>query len=158
MSLMEVCLGANIRRLSVYDAMTDYSYLSDELRIFCKNKRIKIITNCDSSSFETSSYRLVVQLLSVDSGRSVLVKTCRDLSSSSTPITVADVSHHLATKYSLSEPELLIQVGNIPSLSGYPPWCLRATEIVPVRSLPTTRFAFDECLEAYSKRDIRLGK
>uniref|UniRef100_A0A7I4Z7J6 ditrans,polycis-polyprenyl diphosphate synthase [(2E,6E)-farnesyldiphosphate specific] n=1 Tax=Haemonchus contortus TaxID=6289 RepID=A0A7I4Z7J6_HAECO len=157
-SLLNVCLGANIRRLTIYDPVSDNSFLADDLSIFCKSKRIKIVIGCNSSPMDLSSYRLIVHLLSVDSGRATLVEACRDLSSSSTPITVGEVSTYLAKRHSLYEPEVLIQVGSIPSLSGYPPWCLRVTEIIPVRVLPCTRYAFEECLEAYSKREIRLGK
>ncbi|VDO88014.1 unnamed protein product [Haemonchus placei] len=157
-SLLNVCLGANIRRLTIYDPVVDHSFLADDLSIFCKSKRIKIVTGCNAAPMDLSSYRLIVHLLSVDSGRATLVETCRDLSSSSTPISVAEVSTYLAKRHSLYEPEVLIQVGSIPSLSGYPPWCLRVTEIIPVRVLPCTRYAFEECLEAYSKREIRLGK
>lgn len=158
MSLLEVCLETSIRRLTVYDSVSDCTYLSNELRIFCKNKRIKMIAGCTTSDADLSSYRLLVHLLPANSGKSALVEACRDLSSASSPISVSDISNHLAKKYSLSDPELLIQVGNVPSLSGFPPWCLRVTEIVPVRSLPCTRYAFEECLVAFSKRDIRLGK
>ncbi|KAK5975099.1 hypothetical protein GCK32_003725 [Trichostrongylus colubriformis] len=158
MSLLSVCLAANIRRLTIYDPVTEYSHLADDLKIFCKSKRIKVMTGCGSTPMDLSSYRLVVHLLSVGSGKETLVEACRDLSSSSTPISVTDVSTHLAKRYSLYEPEVLIQVGNIPSLSGFPPWCLRVTEIVPVRTLPCTRYALEECLETYSKREIRLGK
>ncbi|XGW30884.1 hypothetical protein V3C99_009669 [Haemonchus contortus] len=157
-SLLNVCLGANIRRLTIYDPISDKSFLADDLSIFCKSKRIKIVIGCNSSPMDLSSFRLIVHLLSTDSGRATLVEACRDLSSSSTPLTVAEVSNYLAKRHSLYEPEVLIQVGSIPSLSGYPPWCLRVTEIIPVRVLPCTRYAFEECLEAYSKREIRLGK
>ncbi|KIH54333.1 hypothetical protein ANCDUO_15521 [Ancylostoma duodenale] len=118
MSLLEIALVENIRRLTIYDAANDYTDLAREIRMFCRSK----------------------------------------LSTSKNPVTANDITAHLASKYSLFEPELLIQVGAIPSLSGYPPWCLRVTEIVPVRSLPCNRFAFEECLEAFNKRDIRLGK
>ncbi|KAK6058239.1 hypothetical protein COOONC_04196 [Cooperia oncophora] len=111
MSLLNVCLGANIRRLTIYDPFTDYSPLADDLRIFCKSKRIKMIAGCTTPAMDLSCYRLIVHLLSADSGRGTLVEACRDLSSSYTPISVADVSSHLAKRYSLYEPEVLIQVG-----------------------------------------------
>ncbi|KAJ1350220.1 hypothetical protein KIN20_005958 [Parelaphostrongylus tenuis] len=158
LSLLDVCLGANIRRLTIYDAMNDYSDIADELAVFCKKKGIKLTVGCTHKATDSSSYKLFVQLLTATSGRPVLVEACRELSSSPTSISVADVTACLASKYSLYEPELLIQVGSIPSLSGYPPWCLHVTEIVPVQSLPCTRSAFEQCLEAYSKREIRLGK
>ncbi|EYC09286.1 hypothetical protein Y032_0061g3258 [Ancylostoma ceylanicum] len=158
MSLIEAALVENIRRLTIYDASKDYTDLAGELRMFCRSKHIKIIVGCADFSDDFSSYRLFVHLLSSNSGRSTLVETCRELSTSKDPITSNDITTHLASKYSLLEPELLIQVGSTPSLSGYPPWCLRVTEIVPVRSLPCNRFAFEECLEAFNKRDIRLGK
>ncbi|KAL6739731.1 hypothetical protein Aduo_013152 [Ancylostoma duodenale] len=158
MSLLEIALVENIRRLTIYDAANDYTDLACEVRMFCRSKHIKLVTGCANFSDDFSSYRLFVQLLSSNSGRSTLVETCRELSTSEDPITTNDITAHLASKFSLLEPELLIQVGAIPSLSGYPPWCLRVTEIVPVRSLPCNRFAFEECLEAFNKRDIRLGK
>lgn len=149
---------ANIRRLTIYDALNDYSDLIHELSAFCKKKRIRMIAGCTEIATDFSSYQLFVQLLTTNSGRRVLVEACRELSSSITPISIADVTSHLASKYSLCEPELLIQVGNAPTLSGYPPWCLHVTEIVPVQSLPFTRSAFEQCLETFSKREIRLGK
>ncbi|KJH52099.1 hypothetical protein DICVIV_01678 [Dictyocaulus viviparus] len=157
-SFLDVCLDANLRRVTIYDAMNDYSDLVRDLTLFCTMKRIKLVAGCIESSADTFSYRLFVQLLTADSGRSVLVKACRELSSSTTPLSVTDIATHLASKYSLSDPDLLIQVGSIPTLSGYPPWCLRVTEIIPVQSLPCSRLALEDCLEVFGKREIRLGK
>ncbi|VDM76235.1 unnamed protein product [Strongylus vulgaris] len=158
-SLLETALIENIRRMTIYDAINSYAYLAEEIKGFCKLKHIKIIVGCHANArVDFTSYRLVLQLLSADCGRSILVKSCREMSSSNKAITTDCVSSHLTKNYALSEPDLLIQVGNIPSVSGYPPWCLRVSEIVPVRSLPSSRFAFAECLGAFNKRDIRLGK
>lgn len=90
-----------------------------------------MIAGCTTSDADLSSYRLLVHLLPANSGKSALVEACRDvsdldnpglivlgtitlpfqLSSASSPISVSDISNHLAKKYSLSDPELLIQVG-----------------------------------------------
>ncbi|CAJ0603417.1 unnamed protein product [Cylicocyclus nassatus] len=158
LSLLEAALAENIRRLTIYDSSTVYVDLAREIQGFCRVKHIKIVVGCINPTHDFSAYRLVVQLLSAECGRPKLVDTCRELSSSKSRITTECISSHLAKHYALCEPDLLIQVGTIPSLCGYPPWCLRVTEIVPVRSLPCSRYAFSECVEAFSRRDIRLGK
>ncbi|VDM59071.1 unnamed protein product [Angiostrongylus costaricensis] len=79
LSLLDACLGANIRRLTIYDALNDYSDLVHELSAFCKKKRIRMIAGCTEMATDYSSYQLFVQLLTTSSGRPVLVEACREV-------------------------------------------------------------------------------
>ncbi|KHJ82153.1 hypothetical protein OESDEN_18155 [Oesophagostomum dentatum] len=109
LSLLEVALVENIRRLTIYDPSRNYARLAQEIKGFCRTRHIRIIVGCATNFDDISTDRLCVQLLSANSGRSALVEACRELSSSNNPITPSEVTGHLAAKCSLLEPDLLIQ-------------------------------------------------
>lgn len=76
-------------------------------------------------------------------------------------IKIEDVDEELK-KQSIFEPDLLIKIGTIQSLAGYPPWSLRVTEILSLSRLSTeskfTKSQFEEILLNFSRRERRLGR
>ncbi|CAI4221993.1 unnamed protein product [Auanema sp. JU1783] len=156
-ALIELCLAYGVRRVTVYDPWGDSIALERRFRPMCQAKNVQILAGCCSTPIQHTS-RLVLQLLSAEAGRPTLVDACKSLSTKSTKITSEDVTNLLSDKFNLQDPDCLIMIGQTPSLAGYPPWCLRITEFIQLRNLPFTRQTFEECLESFSKRDIRVGK
>uniref|UniRef100_A0A1I7WJT6 SLC12 domain-containing protein n=1 Tax=Heterorhabditis bacteriophora TaxID=37862 RepID=A0A1I7WJT6_HETBA len=141
-SFLELCLSFGARRLSIFDPWNDILSFSEEFHVICK--KIHLVTGClSSSSTPNITHRLTVHLLPANSGKSTLVELCKEvrfcqhlmyflkhyiklplivhnmiimfqLSSSAAPITVSLVTEHLFSKYSLCEPELLIQFSLFP--------------------------------------------
>lgn len=77
-------------------------------------------------------------------------------------IKIEDIDEELQQQ-SIFEPDLLIKLGSIQSLAGYPPWSLRVTEIINLPSLSTstsnfTKSQFEEILINFSRRERRLGR
>ncbi|PAV67900.1 hypothetical protein WR25_24147 [Diploscapter pachys] len=163
LALIKNCLDAGVRTLSLYDPWNDVVALEHRILPFCKLKGVRLCVSGETptkngTAVDAVNSRLSVVLLKADSGKKSLVEICKQLSSSTQPVTIPAVNDKLTSLYSITEPDLLIHIGDVPSLCGYPPWSLRVTEIVTVSQTPSSKTAFENCLEAYSKRDIRLGK
>ncbi|CAP23425.2 Protein CBG03250 [Caenorhabditis briggsae] len=173
--IMDSCVAAGIRQLSLYDPfgelVSQIGQIEQACRLFTRADLF-----CDGKRLHSSGLtNLQVNVLSRKMGKSALVEACKmkffskrhtahksilcfQLCREEDEITVDRVSKTLEDKFHLSDPDFLLQVGNVPTLCGYPPWNLRITEFLQTPRLPCSRRALDCCVEAFSQRDIRVGK
>ncbi|CAA90956.2 ditrans,polycis-polyprenyl diphosphate synthase [(2E,6E)-farnesyldiphosphate specific] [Caenorhabditis elegans] len=156
--LMDSCVSAEIRQLSIYDPFGDLvnqiSQIEQACRIFTRADLY-----CDGRLVHSDDLASIqVNVLSRKMGKDALVETCKTLCRDDEPITVEKVSKILEEKFHLSDPDFLLRIGNVPTLCGYPPWNLRITEFLQSPRLPCSRRGLDYCIEAFSQRDIRVGK
>ncbi|PIC45514.1 hypothetical protein B9Z55_005506 [Caenorhabditis nigoni] len=156
--IMDSCVAAGIRQLSLYDPfgelVSQIGQIEQACRLFTRADLF-----CDGKRLHSSGLtNLKVNVLSRKMGKSALVEACKMLCREDDEITVDRVSKTLEDKFHLSDPDFLLQVGNVPTLCGYPPWNLRITEFLQTPRLPCSRRALDCCVEAFSQRDIRVGK
>ncbi|VDK58669.1 unnamed protein product [Anisakis simplex] len=149
----------NFNRPTLRFSSPDYDDLND-----CEDDRYCI-------QRETPAATLKVNLLGKESGKKALVKICRKLCTSkgsdgdnnnnkNASILGTDQICKALSDESLSEPDFLLKVGRISSMCGYPPWCLRVTEIFPMRHLRgrLNRRQFAQLMEQFSRRDQRFGR
>ncbi|CAI5442366.1 unnamed protein product [Caenorhabditis angaria] len=151
------CCSLGIRNLSLYDPFDDLINRKSEMEIVCRNLHLDLIIDGNIIS-ESYCSKMSVHLLSKNMGKPTLVEVCKILAEDKSPVTVEKIGHILETKYRLTDPEFLLQIGNVPSLCGYPPWSLRITEFLQYPRLPYSKCALDYCIEQFSQRDIRIGK
>ncbi|CAD6192122.1 unnamed protein product [Caenorhabditis auriculariae] len=157
--LIEICSKSGVRHLSLYDHWGDVQKCVPNFVDFCRFNGIRLILGRTVEvSPDFSASGMTVQVLSSDSGKRALVDVCKSLCESNVEITTETISEKIALDHLLVDPDFLIQVGSVPSLCGYPPWNLRVTEFMQTQRLPTTPRAFENCIETFSRRDIRVGK
>ena len=99
---------------------------------------------------------LFVNLLDANDGRSSLVRVARQLSITSSDITIESIDHLLHLDH-IDEPDLLIKYGCVDSLVGYPPWSLRVTEMLDGGE-KFNELKFISYLERFACRDQRFGR
>jgi len=157
-----------IKRISLYDP---HSALKEKKETFLKflkahlkrkNSNVIPITDFENPPVDLKNNSFIhISILGAADGRGSLIRACRNLCHLDREIATSDIDEQLIEQ-SIFEPDLLLKLGSINSLAGYPPWSLRVTEIV---SFP--RFScesgvreaeFIQILTDFSSRDRRLGK
>uniref|UniRef100_A0A1I7UAZ6 ditrans,polycis-polyprenyl diphosphate synthase [(2E,6E)-farnesyldiphosphate specific] n=1 Tax=Caenorhabditis tropicalis TaxID=1561998 RepID=A0A1I7UAZ6_9PELO len=158
LQLIDSCVLTGVRQLSLYDPFGELVSQIDKIEQACRLfTRADLF--CDGVRIHSSDIsNLQVNILSRKMGKDALVKTCKLLCENDEKITGERISKALEEKFHLSDPDFLLQIGNVPTLCGYPPWNLRITEFLQSPRLPCSRRALDYCIEAFSHRDIRIGK
>ena len=107
-----------------------------------------------------------ISLLSLPDGKGDIVRTARNLAKNvqSGEISVENINEGLVdllleTNRDLSDPELLIRLGEVDCNMGFCPWQIRLTEIHSIRTLRDVPFAdFFRVLRIYSRCEKRFGK
>ena len=174
-----------IKRISLYDP---HSALKEKKETFLKflkahlkrkNSNVIPITDFENPPVDLKNNSFIhISILGAADGRGSLIRACRNVSRLRSlqrtvfeflfqlchldrEIATSDIDEQLIEQ-SIFEPDLLLKLGSINSLAGYPPWSLRVTEIV---SFP--RFScesgvreseFTQILADFSSWDRRLGK
>ncbi|CAB3404324.1 unnamed protein product [Caenorhabditis bovis] len=157
MFFIEYALRADIRHISLYDPFGELVEHENEFISIARNMKIDLfMDNC--LVHEDILAKMCLNVLSRKSSKNALVNVCKTLCERDAPITVEDITDTLHEQRKLKDPDFLLQIGNVPSLCGYPPWNLRITEFMQSSQLPTSRRALDYCIESFSHRDIRVGK
>uniref|UniRef100_A0A914Y3X0 ditrans,polycis-polyprenyl diphosphate synthase [(2E,6E)-farnesyldiphosphate specific] n=1 Tax=Panagrolaimus superbus TaxID=310955 RepID=A0A914Y3X0_9BILA len=156
-----------VKRITFYDPWSriksDKIRFIKDLRKYLKNSQTSIIPvfSDESDKVESNNRNIYLTILGANDGRGALVNACKKLCHLSREIKIEDVDEELQ-KQSIFEPDLLIKIGSIQSLAGYPPWSLRVTEILSLSKLSSdSKFAksqFEEILLNFSTRDRRLGR
>ncbi|CAJ0960391.1 unnamed protein product, partial [Mesorhabditis belari] len=152
---LELTMSAGVRRVSLYDPWGKCLRMRAQLEKALMNEEVEFFAEEEFPDLKALSF--AVQLLGPAAGRQTVVNSIKELLSSEEPLTAQQLDNILLTR-GIIEPEMLIKVGALPTMAGYPPLSLRVTEIVSLRSLPTSRSTFHSALLDYSRRDIRLGK
>ncbi|KAF1765700.1 hypothetical protein GCK72_005653 [Caenorhabditis remanei] len=156
--MMDSCVSAGIRQLSLYDPYGELVGQIGQIEQACR-LFIRADLFCDGECLHSNGLaNLQVNVLSRKMGKTALVEACKTLCREDEKITTERVSKILEEKFHLSDPDFLLQIGSVPTLCGYPPWNLRITEFLQSPRLPCSRRALDYCVEAFSQRDIRVGK
>ncbi|CAJ0566583.1 unnamed protein product, partial [Mesorhabditis spiculigera] len=150
---LELCRSSGVRRVSLYDPWGECLALS----AFLKNSADKMDILHDEEFPDVREAAFAVQLLGPLSGRELVLQSIRELLPTPGQLTMEAFDSQLQ-KHGVPEPNILLKIGQLPTMAGYPPLAIRVTEIVLARRLPTTRSSFYNALSDYSKRDIRLGK
>ncbi|EGT35069.1 hypothetical protein CAEBREN_23286 [Caenorhabditis brenneri] len=158
LELMDSCVATGIRQLSLYDPFGILVAQIEQIKQTCRLfNRVDLFS--DGKSVHSNGLsNLQVNVLSRNMGKKALVEACKTLCLDDDQITVEKISKTLEDRFHLSDPDFLLQIGNVPTLCGYPPWNLRITEFLQSPRLPCSRRALDSCVEAFSHRDIRVGK
>lgn len=74
-------------------------------------------------------------------------------------INIQNIDRCLRKYYEFPDPDLGIYFGNVFSLCGYPPWQIRVTEFLNLRSHNNVTIEmFVQVLHRFSKCEQRLGK
>uniref|UniRef100_A0AC34GQ13 Ditrans,polycis-polyprenyl diphosphate synthase [(2E,6E)-farnesyldiphosphate specific] n=1 Tax=Panagrolaimus sp. ES5 TaxID=591445 RepID=A0AC34GQ13_9BILA len=160
--------SAGVKRITFYDPWSriksDKIRFIKDLKKYLKNSHssiIPIFTDESKEEIETNKRNIYITILGATDGRGALVNACKKLCHLSREIKIEDVDEELK-KQSIFEPDLLIKIGTIQSLAGYPPWSLRVTEILSLSRLSTeskfTKSQFEEILLNFSRRERRLGR
>ncbi|VDK88415.1 unnamed protein product, partial [Litomosoides sigmodontis] len=134
----------------------------DFMLMTCPKEHVDVeFHDSDHSVIHSNLIHTTVKILGVQDGRQSIVRACRKLCMERAPadITIEQISECLAKEH-ISEPDFLLQIGNLETMAGYTPWVLRITEILHVRSLPSnfSHRQFLSYLHEYSSRDRRIGK
>lgn len=163
----------HISQVSFYDAddylLTNEHELAAKIRKTLEKRQIDVKYAINEIK-NAGNLDLHISFLGVKHGRGSVVEASRQLMEevksgrlSAREIDITTIDSRVS-RLSIPEPDLLLKVGRADSLCGYPPWSLRATEIVhrlPGGSgygAPVTELEFLNYLQTFSNRDIRLGK
>jgi dehydrodolichyl diphosphate syntase complex subunit NUS1 len=157
-----------VKRVTFYDPWSllksDSVQFIKGLKRYLKERRSSVIPiiNYETPSEVVDQKNYIhISILDSSDGREALVKACKKISKLSREIKIEDIDEQLIEQ-SIFEPDLLIKVGTIQSLAGYPPWSLRVSEIISIPTLSyETNFTisqFEEILLNFSRRERRLGR
>lgn len=105
--------------------------------------------------------KIHVKILTESDGRANIVNVSKVLASCDMiqPINIDCISRHLREQFEFPDPDIGVYCGKIFSLYAYPPWQMRVTEFLGVRTHHSlTSKCFVELLRRYSKCEQRLGK
>ncbi|KAL3995266.1 putative undecaprenyl diphosphate synthase family protein [Acanthocheilonema viteae] len=161
---------AGIRKITLYDPWS-YIFSRRELlqkltydfaHMTCSKEPVDVVFyDFDHSVIHPSYIHTTVKILTARDGRQSIIRACRKLCMECKPtdITIEQISECLAEEH-ICEPDFLLQIGNLKTMAGYPPWVLRITEILQLKSLPSnfSHKQFLSYLHEYSSRDRRIGK
>uniref|UniRef100_A0A914ZFS6 ditrans,polycis-polyprenyl diphosphate synthase [(2E,6E)-farnesyldiphosphate specific] n=1 Tax=Parascaris univalens TaxID=6257 RepID=A0A914ZFS6_PARUN len=170
--LLVECAFAGIKQVSIYDPWSCVHLHRKEIM-----RRTAVIMNAKgrrsmpslrfstpgetTDELEKASPALTVNLLGKDAGKRAIVKVCRKLCANGDPssINAQNITASLALE-TITEPELLLKVGQVESMCGYPPWSLRVTEILPLRRLDghLSRQHLISFLDQFNRRERRFGR
>lgn len=118
---------------------------------------------------ETSKYKngytgmkIHVKILTESDGRMNIVNLNKLLATSDKEQHTVDVDcidHCLRKQFEFPDPDIGVYCGKVFSLYAYPPWQIRVTEFINLRTHHNvTPTSFIELLRSYSMREQRLGK
>lgn len=138
----------------------------NELRCEIQNRKIikgQVLWNSNgfSNGQNTSSDKIYVKLLSISDGKEAIVKATKEFSKYNKPeeVTIDSVDSMLKRFYQFPDPNLGLYSGRQFVLYSYPPWQIRFTEFINVRTFKNiNQKCFFETLIAYSNVQQNLGK
>uniref|UniRef100_A0A0K0EB91 ditrans,polycis-polyprenyl diphosphate synthase [(2E,6E)-farnesyldiphosphate specific] n=1 Tax=Strongyloides stercoralis TaxID=6248 RepID=A0A0K0EB91_STRER len=150
------CMKRDIHRVTVYDPWNLISNYEHELILESQ----KILSYYNSSrNIKTSEY-IKLYVLGPSSCSDVLSKVTKQICSEHENIGKNIINERLMKEF-IYEVDLLVRVGDIPSLCGYPCWAVRLSEIVDVSKFKNkyciTEAEFDNLLTTFTSRDRRKG-
>lgn len=101
-----------------------------------------------------------VKILTESDGRVNIVNVGKQLASTeSVKFDIDYINCCLRKQYEFPDPDLGVYCGTILNLYGYPPWQIRVTEFLNIRTRhKITVKCFIELLQRYCKCEQRLGK
>ncbi|KAB0801872.1 hypothetical protein PPYR_04058 [Photinus pyralis] len=159
------CVASGITYLSFYDYKGILKDSEEKLQRAVEEQQrnnahvIWHNKNCYKNGFIEK--KIYVRTLSYTDGRENIVnvakKLCED--DSVKHIDIATVDKNIKDKYVFPDPDLCLYCGKSLFLYGYPPWEIRLTEFISIKThhsiSPRT---FINALYRYSKTEMRLGR
>uniref|UniRef100_A0A0N5BL12 ditrans,polycis-polyprenyl diphosphate synthase [(2E,6E)-farnesyldiphosphate specific] n=1 Tax=Strongyloides papillosus TaxID=174720 RepID=A0A0N5BL12_STREA len=151
------CMKRDIYRVTVYDP---WNLLANyEHEIVMESQKILSTYNM-IRNIKTSEY-IKLYVLGPSTCHNVLSKVTKQMCMEHENIGKGSINERLMKEF-IYEVDLLVRVGDIPTLCGYPCWGLRLTEIVDVPKFGNknyvTEVEFDKLLSTFTSRDRRRGK
>lgn len=161
------CLNAGISFISFYDHEGFIQKHEHDLRNeveSLKEEKDHVIWKIHESDLlnnRKSNKCIRVKTLSLVDGRQSIVDTTKELASnySSKDINIEFLDSQLRKHFEFPDPSLGLYCGKHFNVYGYPPWYIRVTEFVNVRTFHNiSQQCFFEILKIYSKVEQKLGK
>ncbi|CEF60463.1 Decaprenyl diphosphate synthase-like family-containing protein [Strongyloides ratti] len=138
------CMKRDIHRVTVYDPWNLISNYEHELVLESQ----KILCNYNSTrNIKTNEY-IKLYVLGPSTCYNVLSKVTKQICMEHENIGKNSINERLMKEY-IYEVDLLVRVGDIPSLCGYPCWANKHY---------VTEIEFDNLLATFTSRDRRKGK
>ncbi|CEF67318.1 Decaprenyl diphosphate synthase-like family-containing protein [Strongyloides ratti] len=158
-SLILKCLETKISKITFYDPWNILSFYEHE--IHCEVEKIfNVLKRKNGDNLYKDNYVKILIIGSKDVP-SIWSSTTKELCTSDFPICQKRIEEQLEKNY-IYEIDLLIKIGDIPSLCGYPCWVLNLAEIINIKHFKNKHFVsdseFNNFLITFSKRDRRHGK
>lgn len=142
--------------------MQRHQLKSNEVLLRLNGKLIDSLSFFDNNNCAECA-SLDVRLLRRD-GRDSMVDVVRALAVERCDPSIIDrkfIGDRLHTSAYTSEVDLLLHCAHARSLGGFPPWAMRAAELVRIvhrRGEPISERHFIDALQQYAQRDRRFGK
>lgn len=109
-----------------------------------------------------SGMKVHVKILTESDGRINIVNTAKVLAGSDKKIediNIECINRHLREQFEFPDPDLGVYCGEIFSIYSYPPWQIRVTEFLSIKSHHNVSAkTFVDLLRRYNKCEQRLGK
>ncbi|XP_066256844.1 dehydrodolichyl diphosphate synthase complex subunit Nus1-like [Euwallacea similis] len=162
------CIGNQILFLSFYDHKGTLKKHQDKFeetitKTLPPNNHV-IWHNSPSSTYKNGfiGQKIHVKLLSRENGKQAIVQVARNLSKSTinqSDISIESIGKALQKDFNFPDPDLAINFGEYLNLQGYPPWQIRVTEFLSIKSHRRLRYrTFLEQLYVYGNCEQRFGK
>ncbi|XP_066138748.1 dehydrodolichyl diphosphate synthase complex subunit Nus1-like [Euwallacea fornicatus] len=167
-NIISWCMGNQILFLSFYDHKGILKKNQDKLeetitKALPPNNHV-IWHNSPNSIYKNGfiGQKIHVKLLSRESGKQALAQVTRNLCKSTinhSDISIESLGKALQKDFEFPDPDLAISFGEYLNLQGYPPWQIRVTEFLSIKSHRQLRYrTFLEQLYVYGKCEQRFGK
>ncbi|CAG9769636.1 unnamed protein product [Ceutorhynchus assimilis] len=162
------CLASRIVFLSFYDhrgiLKKHQDKLEKEISKKLQHNDHVIWHNIPGSTYKNGfvGRKIHIKLLSQDNGKTSIANLAQRLSKSESEISdisIPFVDHALQKDFEFPDPEMGISCGKYLSFINYPPWQIRVTEFLSIKSHYRFRYrTFLELLYVYGRCEQRLGK
>lgn len=109
----------------------------------------------------TNAKCIHIKTYTLADGRQALIETTKEISekNKSEDVTPELIDREVRRHYAFPDPNLALYCGKQLNLFGYPPWFIKFTEFVNVRTFHNiTQQCFLNILGFYSRVDQKLGK
>uniref|UniRef100_A0A0N4ZGC0 Ditrans,polycis-polyprenyl diphosphate synthase ((2E,6E)-farnesyldiphosphate specific) n=1 Tax=Parastrongyloides trichosuri TaxID=131310 RepID=A0A0N4ZGC0_PARTI len=154
------CLETRISRVTFYDPWNILTFYEHEIYSIVEEKLNEIKLN-KKDKYDTNEYIKIYVIGSKDVS-SLWESTTKELcKNNDKPISKNNIKKQLEKNF-VYQIDLLIKIGDTPSLCGYPCWVLSIAEIISVKYFKNKHYIsdaeFNNLIMNYTMRDRRQGK
>uniref|UniRef100_A0A0N4ZHV1 ditrans,polycis-polyprenyl diphosphate synthase [(2E,6E)-farnesyldiphosphate specific] n=1 Tax=Parastrongyloides trichosuri TaxID=131310 RepID=A0A0N4ZHV1_PARTI len=156
-SIIFWCMKKDIHRVTLYDPWN--LLINYEYELILESQ--KILSNYNSKNGIKKDEYIKLFILGPLSTYDVVSKVMKEFCFDNKTIHIKNINEKFMKEF-IYEIDLLIRIGDIPSLCGYPCWGLRITEIVDIQKIGNkneiSEKEFNKIIISFSTRDRRKGK